>query len=241
MAENINTKEYWDRRFGAGDWERRHGRWQTTSFAEAQVPLLGLARDFEGTLLDFGCGLGDAIPVYRRAYPRATLIGMDISAEAIRKCEERYEATATFLQGDHSVVPNVDVIVASNVFEHLSMDKDVAATLVKRCRHLYIVVPYKEWPLCDEHINTYDETSFDYLNVVGRQIFRSRGWTEYGLSLLVNIYLRNIGRRLLGKAPRKRAMQIMFHIVRPDSDTPNAWHVPSHGDPKASGMRGVPG
>lgn len=222
MAENINTKEYWDRRFAAGDWERRHGRWQTASFAEAQVPLLNLGRDFHGTLLDFGCGLGDAIPVYRRAFPRARLIGTDISAEAIRKCEQRYGATATFIQGDHTVVPNVDVIVASNVFEHLSNDKAIAAALLRRCRSLYVVVPYREWPLFDEHINTYDETSFDHLNVVERRIFKSKGWTEYGLSLLINVYARNIGRMLWGKPPRRRSMQIMFRIVRTDQDTPNA-------------------
>ncbi|MDX8412753.1 MAG: hypothetical protein R8J85_01570 [Mariprofundales bacterium] len=77
MDENINTKAYWDDRFSSGDWEEKRGRWQTESFAKGQIEHLKISSDFKGTILDFGCGLGDAMPIYRQSFPLAKLIGMD--------------------------------------------------------------------------------------------------------------------------------------------------------------------
>jgi cyclopropane fatty-acyl-phospholipid synthase-like methyltransferase len=81
---NINTKKYWDNRFEQ-NWEKQNGRLQTQSFAESQMTLLELSSDFSGTILDFGCGLGDAMPVYKRSFPKAKLIGVDISSVGIKK------------------------------------------------------------------------------------------------------------------------------------------------------------
>lgn len=94
---NINTKNYWENRFATGDWEDKLGRNQTRQFAETQKQYLKIAPGFSGTLLDFGCGLGDAMPIYRTAYPHASLIGMDISEAACRKCKEKYGSFAHFL------------------------------------------------------------------------------------------------------------------------------------------------
>jgi len=87
---NINTKSYWNNRFAYGDWEQKRGRNQTKQFAVSQIPKLNIPENFSGTILDFGCGLGDAFSIYRKAYPKATLIGLDISKEAINKCKETY-------------------------------------------------------------------------------------------------------------------------------------------------------
>lgn len=158
---NINTKAYWEERFASGDWEEQHGRLQTRSFAKAQVKYFKIPPSFDGTILDFGCGLGDAIPVYRSAFPNARFIGVDISDSAIDLCRRRYGHIAQFIQGDHTSVPLADIIIASNVFEHLDNDREVAAHLLGKCKDLYIIVPYKEETAPGaEHVNSYDENYF---------------------------------------------------------------------------------
>jgi SAM-dependent methyltransferase len=212
LTEDVNTKDYWESRFSSGDWESRRGTLQTRNFAESQVRYLRLGRDFDGSLLDFGCGLGDAIPVYNRCFPKARLFGGDISQSAIERCQEKYGDMATFIRGDAGSMPNVKVIVASNVLEHLTDDIGAARQLLSRCGELYLVVPYREWPLYKEHVHTYDEHYFSLLGECEYQVFASLGWSEYGFrDLWCRIYLKNLGRLLLKRPLHRRSKQIMFH------------------------------
>ena len=214
MPENINTKEYWENRFSSNDWVRNRGRWQTESFARAQVEHFEIPSGFEGEILDFGCGLGDAMPVYRRHFPNAKLIGIDISHNAIDKCNEEFGGIASFLPGVYRDVPNTDVIIASSVFEHLSNDREIARHLLSKCESLYITVPYKEHPLYIEHINAYDETYFQGVGSYDFRIFPCLGWTQYGVrGLWYNVYLKNIFRYCLGRPVVRRNMQIMFRFL----------------------------
>jgi SAM-dependent methyltransferase len=214
MHENINTKEYWESRFSSNDWEEKRGRWQTESFARGHIEHLNIPSDFKGTILDFGCGLGDAIPVYQEAFPKAKLMGIDISQSAIDKCNNKYGHLALFMQGDYTNTPNVDVIIASNVFEHLSNDREIAKHLFTKCKSLYIIVPYSEHPLHPEHINTYDEYYFQDMGNLDYKIFPCAGWTPYGLrERYYNVYFKNVFRYLLGKPLRRRNMQIIYRFL----------------------------
>ena len=212
---NINTKEYWESRFESGKWESCNGRQQTRAFARSQTKRLHLESDFAGTIVDFGCGLGDAIPIYRECFPSAKLIGVDISASAIMQCKQKYGGQADFMEGTHKDIPAVDTIIASNVLEHLTDDKEIAKHLLSRCHDLFVTVPYEE-KIQDitEHVNTYDEYSFRKLNPVRTEVFPTRGWSQYGRSLLFGIYLPNACAFLTGKPLRARAKQIIFHFKR---------------------------
>ena len=147
MTDNKNTKAYWDARFGSGDWNEEGGSEQTRQYAGALVLQWRIPANFSGTVLDFGCALGEAIPVYKRALPAAKFIGLDHSEDAIAKCEAAYGDLAEFIQGDHDAVPEVDVIVASHILEHITDDVAIVKALRSRCRDLYVVVPYREDPL----------------------------------------------------------------------------------------------
>ncbi len=209
--KNINTKSYWDNRF-KGDWEAKSGRSQTASFAKSQIPHLDIESEFDGTILDFGCGLGDAMPVYRGFYPKAKLLGVDISSVGIEKCRKTYGHLAEFLIGTEKEVPNVDIVIASNVFEHLTNDKEVAKEILRKAGRLYIIVPYMEEPLMDEHVNSYDEFYFSGLNVLWFKVFHAEGWTESGFRLF-KLRVRNLIRLLTGQAMRPRSSQIMFCLA----------------------------
>lgn len=213
MEENINTAAYWDARFATGDWADHGGFTQTRLFAEAQLPFFHISQDFKGSICDFGCGAGDAFPVYHQAWPQAKLFGVDFSASAIRLCTERYGSVAEFVCGNISAVPQADIIICSNVLEHVDDDTGTIEHLLKKCKTLYVIVPYREQPLHREHIRTYDRDSFLNFAVVRKAVFKANGWTEYGLKSLAKIHMGNIVRYLKSQPVRRRGLQMLFELT----------------------------
>jgi SAM-dependent methyltransferase len=214
----INSRSYWDWRFSSGDWEEKKGREQTASFARALRSRIDLPSSFSGTLLDFGCGLGDAIPVYRQAFPNATLVGVDRSTAAIARCRADYGRLASFFVGDHRSAPKVSVIVASNVLEHVAACDKVLGALLGRCQRLYVLAPYRE-PLQDgsEHVHSYDETSLREWQPYQVETFLCRGWSQSGpRDLWWNVHAKNLARLLLGRPLVHRARQILFCFLPGD-------------------------
>ena len=62
----------WDEYFGeGGGWERNGGREQSRLFAEQFCRRTSLPKDEPLSLLDYGCALGDSLPVIRRAFPHS--------------------------------------------------------------------------------------------------------------------------------------------------------------------------
>ncbi len=208
---NVNTKDYWDNRFSSGDWENKKGRYQTKSFALGYIKYLPISKDFTGTIMDFGCALGDSIPCYHNAFPLASLKGMDISSSAVDMCREKYGEIAEFYQGECADVPSVDIIIASNVFEHLSNDQVIAESLLKKCKQLIVIVPYREnLQYNSEHINTYTMTSFPKLNKSQVVVYSCHGWSYYGLTYIKQILIKNIIRPFIGKKILRQPKQIMY-------------------------------
>jgi len=216
--DNVNSKEYWDDRFSSTNgksWRANSGENQTKLFAYEIVRRLKMDTDFHGTILDFGCALGDAIPIYKERYPNAQFIGIDISTSAINICNQKFGNIATFLAEDVNNIPSVDVIVMSNVLEHLSDDKDFVKRLLRKCKDLYIAVPYEEKaPLHEEHVNSYNLHTFDYLNAE-KEVYLCRGYTfSQILKSYIYIELKNIIRPLFNVPLYKGGLnrQILFHI-----------------------------
>ncbi len=164
-------------------------------------------------MLDFGCGEGDAFPIYRRRYPRAKLLGVDFSSAAVDRCHGKYGHLAEFLCGDHLTVPPVDVIVASNVLEHVDDDLAVARTLLAKCSLLFVVVPYREQRLIEEHLRSYDLRSFEELRPTRVEVFASKGWSQFGLRpLWWEIRTKNILRPWFGRTQVVRRLQALYQF-----------------------------
>jgi len=213
MLININSKDYWDQRFSNGDWIKKGGPEQTKNFAFAQLKYLNLPKIFDGTILDFGCGLGDAILVFHNKFPNARLIGFDFSEGAINYCRRNYTNIAEFICGDFTVVPYTDVIITSNVIEHIPDYINVVRHLKSCCRDLYIIVPYNEiLTQNSEHFHSFTKNSFIGVLPYTYKVFIAKGWSQFGFSLFYNIYFKNIFRALLGKKLQKRNKQIIFHF-----------------------------
>jgi hypothetical protein len=210
LIKNVNTKNYWDDRFQSGDWASRGGRSQTENFARAQAKRLGIKSDFDGSICDFGCATGEAFAVYRRFFPKAKLIGVDFSSSAINIATSRYPF-ASFICGSTEDVPTCDVIITSNVLEHIDNDRKVANELSFKCKKLFVIVPYKEDPLDPEHIRSYDEFYFSELSIIRFEIYFCRGWTEIGRGLIKKGF-HNIRSFLFGGKLQAINRQILFEF-----------------------------
>ncbi len=202
---NPSTRAQRDSRFGSGEREMSGGRSRTRSFAKAQAGRFGIDRSFCGSILDFGCGLGDAIPPYRREWPLAQLCGVDFSIEAIRRARALYGEEATFIQSTHHGLPFNDVIVASNVVEHVTEDEEMVEALRDACRLQFVAVPYRKALVPgSEHVHSYDRGSFKHLGAKSGRPCASHGWSEFGLSLWYEVYGKNVVRPLVGRPMRRR-------------------------------------
>ncbi len=168
--KNINTKDYWEKRFRTKNWGKSGNR-QTREYAKANVAQMDLNSDYDGKILDFGCALGDAIPIYKTSFPQAKLYGIDFSEEAIQICKEAYGDIAEFSSGNHQKVNKQEVVIASHVMEHITDDKQIVKQILSQCKALYVFVPFKENPLYREHVNYYEEDYYADLNVEQKKIF----------------------------------------------------------------------
>ena len=177
--------------------------------------LKSMTGDGPYKILDFGCGPGSGMAVLRDAFPQASLLGIDISETAIEHARIHYGDLAQFEAGDHTMLSDADVIICSNVLEHLDDDLSVARVLWERtAKHLFITVPYQESPLNPEHLRTYNSGHFDrVVPNCAEHVFPSKYWSEYGRRHF-HLHLKNLGRRLRGRPVRQRKMQIMFRADR---------------------------
>ena len=107
-----------------------------------------------GTLLDFGCGLGDMLKMYKNS------IGVDINSYNIVYCRNR-GLNAYFL--DELLMKNkqFDSIVLDNVIEHITMPSKIIKNIKKFSKRntiLIIGVPgIKAYECDDDHKVFYDE------------------------------------------------------------------------------------
>lgn len=168
---NPNTLENIELAFQPnGTWEKNNGREQTRIFAKCfhkhiKVPLEG---DF--SVLDVGCALGDALPIWKKYYPNSRLFGCDISETAIKRAKAFYGSIANFFVSSfENIEEDYDVIYCSNVIEHFEQYYEITEYLLNHCKILYILTPFVELhngrPLSPSlgyhHVTTIYEDTFD--------------------------------------------------------------------------------
>jgi SAM-dependent methyltransferase len=80
----------------------------------------------EPTVLDLGCSTGHLLADLHAAYPRASLIGVDLVAAGLRKAHAELPS-ARLLRADACSLPlqdgSVDVVVSANLLEHIPDDR----------------------------------------------------------------------------------------------------------------------
>lgn len=208
----LNSKGYWDKRFSGGSWEEKGGTRQSREHAKRFLKVLNVPREFSGSICDFGCATGEALPVYRETFPNATLLGMDISDAAIKQAEKKFGSLATFTSGEASDVPEADIIITSHVLEHIEDQDTVINALRKKCRKLFVVVPYDEQPLGPEHVRRYQKDTLNQFEPVSVNVCFS-GLVDAWLPWVIKNHFKNYARMMLGRPRRRIPRQVVYEIA----------------------------
>jgi len=82
-------------------------------------------------ILDFGCGVGNSLPYFRRHFPRSDITGLDVSQKSLAVARQRFPDMGSLVQWD-GVGPlpfpskSFDVIFAACVFHHIASNEHLA-------------------------------------------------------------------------------------------------------------------
>jgi len=142
-----NTRDRWEARFHGTEWADVEGSKLTETFAYCIVEALPIwvhRRLERASILDWGCALGEGVGVFRDTWPRATVAGEDFSIAAIEAAIEEFGGT--FIHDpDGAILTPVDVLITSNVLEHIVEPLALMREQMVNVADFYILlVPFEE-------------------------------------------------------------------------------------------------
>jgi GT2 family glycosyltransferase/2-polyprenyl-3-methyl-5-hydroxy-6-metoxy-1,4-benzoquinol methylase/glycosyltransferase involved in cell wall biosynthesis len=168
-ADRINSVQWWNDYFRE-EWERHGGPEQSRHFMQRivdQLPPLDRAflAEQAWSILDWGCAFGDGTAELARAFPRATVYGIEISSTALSRAAERFAGIRFLRATDDAPVGTLprafEVVVNSNSLEHFADPLDVLRRNLAATTMLHLsLVPYDEAPLSVHHLTRFDESWF---------------------------------------------------------------------------------
>ena len=177
MSGGINSKEYWDERFGSGDWELKKGREQSLFFYRIALSLMPewLKADIEKnslSVIDLGCAEGEGVNLFGEAFPSSRVCGSDISAAALERAK-KYYPDYDFIESDINNIPeSFDVVFSSNTLEHFENPEEIIKNILPHCKKYFVMlIPFREFDRIDEHFYTFDYSSFPDINDEFRLIY----------------------------------------------------------------------
>jgi len=111
---NINSQKYWEKRFGANDYEIGENKICLYRQVASKIPVGSI-------VLDVGCGEGSFMEILRDSY-KIKSFGIDFASAAIQTLEEKgldgCTASATDIPFDDNTF---DAVTALEVLEHLDL------------------------------------------------------------------------------------------------------------------------
>lgn len=232
---NINSKEYWNKRFET-NWKEYAGDKQTVFFANLVCDLLpdylikeAMTNDY--SICDMGCALGDGVRIFSRKF-NIDVEGMDFSEKAIEAARKSYPQNK-FWVGDILNLDSpkeYDISICSNVLEHFANPWKIVKNLTKITKkYLVIMVPYKEKLKIDEHEYYFSEEvipiqlegfRLDYVRTVDGSDFQE---TYYPGQQILMIYKRDnhdiqmldeLSKGIVDSAIRNMEQETEKHISR---------------------------
>ena len=156
---NINTKEYWNKRFG------RKTEWRTKPY-EQIIKFLPKNKNF--SLLDIGCALGDGCMRLNQKFPEAKIEGCDFSKVAIRKAKNKHKKINFFVLNilKDKIPKKYDCILLVSILEHMRMPKKIIRKCLRYADTVIINCPYGKDNFLNEkeHLFACDEDTFCKFN-----------------------------------------------------------------------------
>lgn len=165
----VNDQAYWEERFASKDWDQYGGQDQTRFFMQVLVDYLpdwlkAEWQEKEYTVCDAGCAKGEGAALLAQVFPKCKVFGMDFSPSAIQEAARMYPQASFYVGDIYNWHETYDVIVSSNVLEHLEHPDQVMKNMLKNTReYLVLMVPLDDDYGYDEHINRFSFDSFNNL------------------------------------------------------------------------------
>jgi glycosyltransferase involved in cell wall biosynthesis len=169
MSENlmkiteVNSKDYWDRRFET-DWKERGGVEQSAFFSRIAIDNIPswLKTEIQGKgyhVCDWGCAFGDGTQYLKNGLNIQKITGVDFSDAAIDYARNVYPGI-DFLAADFTKklpTSTYDVLFTSNTLEHFDKPWSVLNKIASIAKaHIIVLVPFKEYDRFEEHFYTFD-------------------------------------------------------------------------------------
>jgi 2-polyprenyl-3-methyl-5-hydroxy-6-metoxy-1,4-benzoquinol methylase len=98
-----------------------HGEYFAELKARHIATLMG--REFQGKVLDFGCGVGLMSQFFAQHLPFSRLHGYDISEMSIEKIDPRVASHGKFTSDKRRLDSDYDLVVMANVMHHVSISE----------------------------------------------------------------------------------------------------------------------
>ena len=161
-GSEINSPDYWNKRFFE-DWIAKGGRQQTAFFAELccrELPdwFIEEGRARKSAIFDYGCALGDALPVLQRAFPASPIRGGDVAQVGLglaRALHPGFEFVDVNAIGEASKI--ADIVYCSNTLEHFENWREILHRLSRHAKeYVLVLVPFEEEDRIDEHFCTFE-------------------------------------------------------------------------------------
>jgi ubiquinone/menaquinone biosynthesis C-methylase UbiE len=140
------------------------------------------------TVIDFGCGVGNSIPYFRRYFPSSKLVAADVSRKSLDLAAKRFSGEADFfaLNGKSIDIPDAsfDLLFSACVFHHIPHEehKHWLAELrrIARPNAMLVIFEHNPWnPLTVRAVNTceFDENARLITPFALEASMRQTGWT----------------------------------------------------------------
>jgi len=175
-GKEINSPEYWNKRFFE-DWIAKGGRQQTSFFARLccrELPdwFIAEVRAQKSAIFDYGCALGDALPVLQHAFPDSTIRGGDVAQVGLglaRALHPAFEFVDVNAIGGAKKIG--DIVYCSNTLEHFENWSEILHRLSRHAKeYVILVVPFEEHDRIDEHAATFEFDSLPALLPSGARL-----------------------------------------------------------------------
>ncbi len=164
MVKQINTVEYWSKKWGEKKTSGNYGQNQYYFLAK-YLPM-----ETEFTCLDLGCGRGAGIEFLAKMFTKAKFLGIDFSDVAVNDANVKLRRfdNASFQCGDIYKMPfefqKFDYILMIELLEHLRWPGKILEKFIPMCNKIiYISIPSTNWE-CDEHIYAYGKSNNPFEN-----------------------------------------------------------------------------
>jgi Methylase involved in ubiquinone/menaquinone biosynthesis len=141
------------------------------------------------SILDFGSGVGNSTPYFRRYFPGAQLAGADVSPRSLEVAEKRFPGVARGLQIQDNRIPvpdsSFDITFSACVFHHISHDEHIRwlRELHRVTRVGGLLTIFEHNPLNPLTVRAVNTCPFDVnAHLIPAKEFKARyresGWTD---------------------------------------------------------------